>query len=124
MSLNINLLESYILYGLGGVYLKTKRIDESLNVVHDALLSSRKFSNHWVEREALSTIGDILRLRKEDEIAIIFYKQSVQATERMRAKLFNRSAEGQKAYLKTVSSTYQQSGQFFRGNGRMRVSGF
>ena len=119
MSLNINLLESYILYGLGGVYLKTKRIDESLNVVHDALLSSRKFNNHWVEREALSTIGDILRLRKENEIAIIFYKQSVQATERMRAKLFNRSAEGQKAYLKTVSSTYRNLADLLLSQGRV-----
>ncbi|MEA5485463.1 MULTISPECIES: CHAT domain-containing protein [Pseudanabaena] len=99
--------KSYALYGLGMTYSKLGRSLEAINILLQSISTSRKAKNIWVERESLSTIGDLLNQQKQIELSIIFYKEAVNTTERIRKNLRVLSREEQQTYTKTVENTYR-----------------
>ena len=100
-------IKSYSLYGFGLTYFKLGKYSEAISVLSQSLSSSKKNNNTWVHRETLSTIGDLLKQQNQIELSIIFYKESVNATEEIRKKLRTLNKEEQKSYLATVEKTYR-----------------
>ncbi|MEA5476751.1 CHAT domain-containing protein [Pseudanabaena galeata UHCC 0370] len=99
--------KSYALYGLGMTYSKLGRLSEAIDTLLQSVSTSRRAENIWVERESLSTIGDLLNQQKQVELSIIFYKEAVNTTEKIRKNLRVLSREEQQTYTKTVENTYR-----------------
>ena len=102
-----DIAQGYALYGLGITYSKLGRSLEAINTLLQSVSTSRRAKNIWVERESLSTMGDLLNQQKQIELSIIFYKEAVNTTERIRKNLRVLSREEQQTYTKTVESTYR-----------------
>ncbi|MBV6626216.1 MAG: CHAT domain-containing protein [Rivularia sp. (in: Bacteria)] len=105
--LNYPSSEANTLDSLGTVYRSQGEYKQASEAYHKALAISHKIENRTLERIILSNIGDLLTEKKQPELAIVFYKQSVKITEEIRKGLQSLPLEQQKSYTKTVTDTYR-----------------
>jgi hypothetical protein len=68
----------------------------------------QEIGNRPGERSALSNIGSLLEQQHQTELAIIFYKQSVNVTEAIRQDLQPLSSKQQQSYTTTVADSYRR----------------
>ncbi|MBD2128996.1 tetratricopeptide repeat protein [Microcoleus sp. ZQ-A2] len=101
-------LESFILNGIGKGYFKLGDYPKAFQALQQSLLLSREAINRWTEIDTLSTIGALLEKQSQPELAIVFLKQSVNATEAIRRDLQILSKEQQQSYTETVAGTYRR----------------
>ena len=73
---------------------------KALNIFHE-------IGDRSNQGNTLSNIGKLLAKQKQIEIAILFYKQSVNLRESIRKDIRGLSKEEQKSYLSTIEETYR-----------------
>jgi CHAT domain-containing protein len=72
-----------------------------------SLYIRREVGERSEEARILSEIGSLLQNNKQPELAILFYKQSVNVIEGIRKNLENLSEDDRKAYTTAVASNYR-----------------
>jgi CHAT domain-containing protein/Tfp pilus assembly protein PilF len=92
---------------MGKVYKGLGKDSQALASYQQALAVSREVGDKPAERITLSNIGDLLAQQKP-QLAIIFYKQSVNLTEDIRAQLRSLPREQQQSYTATIVDTYRR----------------
>jgi CHAT domain-containing protein len=79
----------------------------------------KKVGNRAGERTTLSNIGSLLEKQNQPELAVIFYKQSVNLTEIIRTELQVLAREEQESYTQTVADTYRALANLLLSQGRI-----
>lgn len=100
--------EGITLNSMGLAYNRLGEYFQALESYQKALGIFREIGNRSGERNALGNIGFLLEQQNQIELAIIFYKQSVNVTEAIRQDLRSLSPEQQQSYTETVAETYRR----------------
>jgi len=98
---------SRVLWQLGVFYQATGSIDQSLEKYQRSLILFKSINDKKGEALALSKIGSLFAADRQEPLAIIFYKESVRVTEKIRQDNRKLSIEDQKAYAQSIASTYR-----------------
>ncbi|MGD1699745.1 CHAT domain-containing protein [Dapis sp. BLCC M229] len=80
---------------------------ESLKFLTNTLIIERQLGDQDGERITLADIGKFLERKNQDELAIIFYKQSVNITENIRKDLKKLPVEQQNLYIESIAEIYR-----------------
>ncbi|MBD2130112.1 tetratricopeptide repeat protein [Microcoleus sp. ZQ-A2] len=100
--------EGTTLNSLGEVYARLGEYSESLQHFQQALAIRREIGDKAGEGRTLSNIGILLTKQNQPELAILFYKQSVNVTEGIRREIKGLSREAQQSFLETVAGRYRR----------------
>ncbi|NEQ72061.1 MAG: tetratricopeptide repeat protein [Okeania sp. SIO2C9] len=91
--------KSASVHNIGIVYRESGKYSESLEFLTHTLILARQLENQNRERIALADIGKLLAKNNQPELAVIFYKQSINITEKIRKDLQVLPVEEQRDYL-------------------------
>lgn len=111
--------EAITLIGFGDAYKKQGAYAESLVAYQNALATLKEIGNRPFERITLEKLGDLFQRKNQQELAIAFYKQSVNVTEAIRQNLRSLPPEQQESYTKTVADTYRALAALLLEQGRI-----
>ena len=95
------------LHNIGIVHRESGQHSKSLQFLTHTLIIDKELGNRDGERITLANIGKLLERKNQPELAIIFYKQSVNITEDIRQDLKVLPAEQQEAYVESVAEIYR-----------------
>jgi tetratricopeptide (TPR) repeat protein len=93
---------------MGSAYKGIGKYSQALASYQQALFLSREVGDKPAERITLGNIGDLLARQNKPQLGIIFYKQSVNITESIRAELRSLPREQQQSYTATVTDSYRR----------------
>lgn len=93
---------------LGTVYKSLGNYQQSLNSYQQALTIVKELGNRDLERLVLSNIAQLLEIEQKPELAVFFYKQSINLTETIRQDLKKLPREQQQSYTETVADSYRK----------------
>jgi CHAT domain-containing protein/Tfp pilus assembly protein PilF len=110
---------SQVLNYLGQTQIQQGKLAEAQTNLQQAIATSHKIGNTPVEAQALSSLGLLLAKQNQPELAIAFYKQSVNTYEGIRTGIRSLSKEQQDAYTRTITSTYRQLADILIQQGRI-----
>ncbi|MGD1702095.1 CHAT domain-containing protein [Dapis sp. BLCC M229] len=100
--------KSVTLHNIGIVHRESGKYSESLEFLTYTLILDRQLGNQNRERISLADIGQLLAKNNQPELAIIFYKQSINITEKIRQDLQVLPVEEQKSYVDgTITEIYR-----------------
>ena len=100
--------KSATLHNIGIVHRESGQHSESLEFLTHTLILDKQLGNRNGERITLANIGKLLEKKNQPELAIIFYKQSINITEEIRQDLQVLPVEQQKSYVDgTVTEIYR-----------------
>lgn len=94
------------IHNIGIVYRESGSYPKALKFLTHALIIDKQLGNRDGERITLGNIGKLLE-KERPELAIIFYKQSVNVTEDIRQDLKVLPAEQQESYVESVGEIYR-----------------
>ncbi|MEY3301838.1 MAG: hypothetical protein RLZZ139_210 [Cyanobacteriota bacterium] len=99
----------YDLNSLGSAYKALNRDQEAMTTYQQALTIARETDDRGGEGLSLANLGDVLSKAKRPELAILFYKQSVNIREAIRKDIrkFDKDKNIEKDFLSRVESTYR-----------------
>ncbi len=92
---------------LGTVYKSLQEYTQAEEYYRQALTIQTNIGDRASERITLSNIGDLLVAKKQPELAIIFYKSSVNVTEAIRQELQVLSLDKKQSYAEKIADTYR-----------------
>lgn len=95
------------LHHIGRVHRESDKHSESLSFLTNTLIIERQLGDQEGERITLADIGKLLERKNQDELAIIFYKQSVNITEDIRKDLQKLPVEEQNLYVESIATIYR-----------------
>ncbi len=95
------------LTNIGITYSNLKEYSKALASYQQALALHREIGNKDWEGVTLANIGSLLKIQNQSELAIIFYKQSVNVTEAIRRDIRGLSDEIQQSYTEKVAENYR-----------------
>ena len=84
-----------------------------------AWLIARGIKDRNEERLSLNNLGIAFNNLKQPELAILFYKQSVNVIESIRKDIKKLNKDEQKSYLDTVEKTYRNLADLLLKQGRV-----
>ncbi|MEG5018251.1 tetratricopeptide repeat protein [Microcoleus sp. B4-C2] len=93
---------------IGSAYKGLNQFALALDSYQKALGIIREIGDRQTERLILSNIGEVLAKQTQPEVAIAFYKLSVNVTESIRSDLRALPTEQQRSYTTTVADTYRR----------------
>ena len=111
--------EANSLGNLGIAHGSLSNYPKAIELFQQALTLARVLQARESERSFLSNIGAVLELQNQPELAIAFYKQSVNVTEDIRRNLQGLSPDLQQSYIDTVAHTYRQLADLLLSQGRI-----
>jgi CHAT domain-containing protein/Tfp pilus assembly protein PilF len=111
--------EGNTLDSLGTAYASLGRYADAERAYQAALGILRETGNRAIERITLSNLGDLYQQQNDSELAMLFYKQSVNVTEAIRQDLQSLSVTDQQSYTEVVSDTYRSLVQLLLAAGRI-----
>ena len=94
------------IHNIGIVYRESGSYPEALQFLTHTLIIDKQLGNRDGERITLGNIGKLLE-KERPELAIIFYKQSVNVTENIRHSLKVLPVEQQQSYVESVAEIYR-----------------
>jgi CHAT domain-containing protein/tetratricopeptide (TPR) repeat protein len=100
--------EATTLSNLGLVYAVLKRYPEAFDADQQAATIHRQLGERRGESIDLSNLGSLFVNWQQPELAILFYKQSVNIRESIRKELRSLSVAEQKTFTGTVEQTYRE----------------
>ena len=100
--------EGRILNNIGSVYDDLGEKKQALDYYHKALPLLRVVGDRAMEAVTLNNIGYLLAAQNQPQLAIIFYKQSVNVYETLREDIKGLSPELQQTYTESVADTYRR----------------
>ncbi len=92
---------------LGTVYKSLGKYPQALKSYQQALVILQEVGARDIERDTLGHMGELFAQQHQSELAIIFYKRSVNVTEAIRQDLRTLSQDQQKSYANTVALHYR-----------------
>ncbi len=95
------------LHHLGIVHRESNKHSESLKFLTHTLILERQLRHQDEERITLADIGKFLERKNQDDLAIIFYKQSVNITEKIRKDLKKLPLEERNLYIESIAEIYR-----------------
>ena len=101
-------LKGYAFNSLGRIYASLSRLNESWHAYQQSLKILTEVGDRSGQTIALSRIGDLLVQQNQPELAILFYKRSVNVTEAIRQDIEGLPIEYQQSYTNTVADTYRK----------------
>ena len=110
--------EGSALEDLGNAYLFLGNYPKAIDYYEQRLAIAREIRNCDGERKTLNNLGVALA-RKEPELAIVFYKQSVNIAESIRESNRPLSRDLQSSYTETVAKTYRNLADLLLAQGRV-----
>ncbi len=110
--------EANILDTTANVYRGLGQPTQARALYQEALAIQQNIGSRASERRTLSHLGDLFK-PTEPELAIVFYKQSVNVTEAIRQELRLLPREQQEAYTQTVAITYRSLADLLLSQGRV-----
>ncbi len=93
---------------LGQAQTQLGKATEAQSALQEALVVAQETGDRPTQAQALSHLGDLFAKQNQPELAIAFYKQSVNTYESIRRNLRVLSQEQQQSYAETVANTYRQ----------------
>ena len=97
------------LLGDASIFFQNQGYDQiALQALPIVLNAAREIGDQSNEGRYLNLVGDILIQREQPELAIVFYKQSVNVRESIRGELVNLSQEVQQSYTETIADDYRE----------------
>ena len=96
------------LHNIGIVHRESGQHSESLEFLTHTLILNKQLGNRNGERITLANIGKLLAKQNQPELAIFFYKESINITEEIRQDLQVLPVEEQKSYVDgSISEIYR-----------------
>jgi CHAT domain-containing protein/tetratricopeptide (TPR) repeat protein len=111
--------EGSVLGNMGVVYDSLGNHTKALDYHEQSLAIARHLQDKEAEGVALNNMGATLVLQKQPELAIIFYKQSVNVREGIRKDIGKRDRDLQESYTQTIVNTYRTLADLLLGQGRV-----
>lgn len=108
-----------ILNRIGLLYVEQQNYPQALETFREALVTLKTLNNSPGEASTLSHIATLFERQNQLELAIAFYKQSVNLTETIRQNLRRLTLEEQKAYAESVAGTYRALADLLIQQGRL-----
>ncbi|WP_176453048.1 CHAT domain-containing protein [Pseudanabaena sp. SR411] len=105
-------------YNLGLVYALSNQSDRAFTAFQTAIQFFRAIGNRNQESKLIANLG-LLVQRQYPELAIAFYKQSVNVTESIRKELRVLDIAQQKSYQQTVAANYRTLADLLLQKGRV-----
>ncbi|MEI6064046.1 MAG: CHAT domain-containing protein, partial [Pseudanabaena sp. ELA748] len=96
-----------LLNDLGDVHSSLGQNQKAINYYQKSLEIFKKIGFREGEAATLKSFGKLFAKQQQPELAILFYKQSVNITESIRKDIRKLDKDIQKSYLATVESTYR-----------------
>ncbi|NEP02332.1 MAG: tetratricopeptide repeat protein [Symploca sp. SIO2E9] len=96
------------LNSIAGTHTITGNHEQAFDWLQQSLAIFREIGDRPAEGIALSNIGNLLEQQKQVELAIIFYKQSINTTEEIRKDLKLLPEQQQQSFTETVANTYRR----------------
>jgi CHAT domain-containing protein len=106
------------LYNLGLVYALSKQSDQAFTAFQTSLQFFREVGNRNLESKLIGNLGLLIQ-NQYPELAIAFYKQSVNVTESIRKELRVLDIAQQKSYQQTVAANYRTLADLLLQKGRV-----
>ena len=111
--------EGTTLANIGVVYNNLGQYPKVLEFYRQALGIKRAVGDKAGEGKILNNIGHFLAAQKQPELAIVFYKASVNLWETIRQDLKKLTVSEQKTYTETIASTYRSLANLLLAQGRI-----
>ncbi|MGV0107572.1 hypothetical protein NSTCB13_06460 [Nostoc sp. DSM 114160] len=111
--------EGAALGNLGLAYSNLGNYAKAINYEEQHLAIAREIKDRQSEGIALSNIGSSLENQQQPELAIVFYKQSVNVRESIRNDIHTLPREQQESYTQTVADTYRSLADLLLSQGRL-----
>ncbi|WP_242046810.1 CHAT domain-containing protein [Calothrix parietina] len=111
--------EGKALGNLGLAYLYLGNYAKAIEYAEQYLAITREIKDRESEGEALNNIALSLEKQEEPELAIVFYKQSVNVRESIRNDIRTLPREQQESYTQTVADTYRRLADLLLSQGRL-----
>ena len=106
------------LYSLGLAYSLSKQNDKAFQTFQTSIPYAREVGDRNRESKLVGNLGLLIR-RQYPELAIAFYKQSVNLTESIRQELRVLAIDQQKSYQQTVADNYRVLADLLLQKGRV-----
>jgi tetratricopeptide (TPR) repeat protein len=111
--------EGSTLNNLGVVYRSLGKYPQALNFLDSALVIRRQVDDKAGEGTTLGNIAKVFHQQNKPELALVFYKQSVNVTETIRQDLRQLPEEQQKSFTETVRGRYRSLANILISQGRI-----
>ena len=112
-------LLSFHLNRLGSAYSSLKNYARAIDYYQEVLMITRRFSDREGEAKSLVNIASSLEKQKQLELAIVFYKESVNVYEVIRTDIRQLPRESQESYTQSVAGTYRRLADLLLAQGRV-----
>ncbi|MEO1352832.1 MAG: CHAT domain-containing protein, partial [Cyanobacteria bacterium J06635_15] len=99
--------EAYALGDLGNVYASLGDYQKALDYLMQCLTIQRGINNRWGEGITLSSIAKLLSTQNQPQLAIIFFKASVEVRESIRGDIRGLDTALQQSFTDTVADDYR-----------------
>ena len=106
--------EAKVLSNLARIYRSNKQFAEALKLNQQSIILHRQLGERQGESLALSNLGDLFAEWQQPDLAILFYKQSVNIREALRQELRSLSLEEQRTFTGIVEITYRNLADLLR----------
>ncbi|MEE3720024.1 tetratricopeptide repeat protein, partial [Tumidithrix elongata RA019] len=103
---NDSYIDNYLI-SLGDAYHNLGQYQNEIESYLKALAIEKQFGKREASGRSLSKIGDAFVKLKQPELAILYYKQSVNVSESIRKDIRGLGKENEKSYINTVADTYR-----------------
>ncbi|MHC5917297.1 MAG: CHAT domain-containing protein, partial [Nostoc sp.] len=104
---------------LGLAYQDLGNYAKAIEYEQQHLEIAREIKDRQSEGKALNNIGSSLEKQQQPELAIVFYKQSVNVRESIRKDIRTLPREQQESYTQTVAYTYRRLADLLLSQGRV-----
>jgi CHAT domain-containing protein len=104
---------------LGNAYYSLGEYQKAIDFHQQWLAIAREIGDRAGEGLALSNIGYLLNTLGQTELAITFFKQSVNVREGIRTSIRGLSQDLQQSYTETIASTYRKLADLLLSQGRV-----
>jgi len=111
--------EGITLSNMGSAYQGLRDFSQAQTHYQKALGIVREIRNRQAERIVLSNIAHLMSEQKQPELAIAFYKESVNVTEGIRADIRILDRTLQESYTQSVAGTYRNLADLLIQQGRL-----
>ncbi|HEY9850249.1 MAG TPA: tetratricopeptide repeat protein [Leptolyngbyaceae cyanobacterium] len=111
--------EAQTLNSIAALYYGLDKYSEAQELLQQSLAIWRQVGDRAGEAIALSNTAQVLVQQNQPELAIIFYKQSVNITESIRKNLKTLSLEQQKSFTNTVADNYRKLAELLLKQNRV-----
>ncbi|MBM0745035.1 CHAT domain-containing protein (plasmid) [Phormidium sp. CLA17] len=104
---------------LGQAQTQLGKATEAQSALQEALVVAQEAGDRPTQAQALSHLGELFAKQKQPELAIAFYKQSINVREEIKGGLKSLSRSQQESYTQTVSGTYRALADLLLAQGRI-----